>query len=349
MTILTAKQSMELRAALRGRKLSVSYGAGVDSTAMLVALHEAGVVPDVITFADTGGEKPETYQHLHLMQGVLADWGFPAVDVVRNNTLPTTPYDSLEGNCLANETLPGLAFGPASCSIKWKQVPQDQFLMGVSRGPNKRPAHPLWLAAQRDGDRIVKLIGYDSSTADLKRANKAEATMAKMAAEGKPVEFEFVYPLQILGWKRGDCVKAIAEALGTDMVPIKSACFYCPASKQWELYWLAAHHPEMFERALKIERTALTGHNSRYDEIEFGDKWENYVKDGKKFPSSSTVVGLGRKLSWNQWAVVNQVVDSEFRVRREHVAKFAAMADKMMADDNALDVRSCGMGLAEAA
>ncbi|QDU97641.1 hypothetical protein Pla8534_54920 [Lignipirellula cremea] len=41
--------------------LVVAYGLGVDSTAMLIGLQRRGVRPDLILFANTGGEKPETY------------------------------------------------------------------------------------------------------------------------------------------------------------------------------------------------------------------------------------------------------------------------------------------------
>ncbi|HDB4964111.1 TPA: hypothetical protein O6U54_002874, partial [Staphylococcus aureus] len=61
-----------------------------------------------------------------------------------------------------------------------------------------------------------------------------------------------------------------------------------------------------------------------------------------RFPSSSTSVGLGRSFAWNQWARVNDIVDSRFKVRRAAVdqARFAAMADQLQAEnDNALDVR----------
>ncbi|WP_213066995.1 hypothetical protein, partial [Acinetobacter baumannii] len=57
---------------------------------------------------------------------------------------------------------------------------------------------------------------------------------------------------------------------------------------------------------------------------------------------SSTSVGLGRSFAWNQWARVNDVVDSRFKVRRTAVdqARFAAMADQLQTEnDNALDVR----------
>jgi hypothetical protein len=60
-----------MREALSVRLLAVCFGAGVDSTAMLVALRWAGITPDVITFADTGGEKPETLDHVTRMMPFL--------------------------------------------------------------------------------------------------------------------------------------------------------------------------------------------------------------------------------------------------------------------------------------
>ena len=44
--------------------LVVSYGGGMDSTAILVGFAAAGIVPDLIVFADTGAERPETYAAL---------------------------------------------------------------------------------------------------------------------------------------------------------------------------------------------------------------------------------------------------------------------------------------------
>lgn len=154
--------------------------------------------------------------------------------------------------------------------------------------------------------------------------------------------FDYIYPLQLIGWGRADCVRVITEALGPDMVPVKSACFLCPASKQWELWWLADTHPNLFERALHMERVALIGRHSRFSEVEFGDTWENLVRNADRFPSSNTTVGLGRSFAWNQWARVNNVVDEDFRVRRKDTARFLAMARALRGEaDNALDVRAC--------
>jgi hypothetical protein len=155
-------------------------------------------------------------------------------------------------------------------------------------------------------------------------------------------DFDYAYPLQILGWDRAACIHVITETLGPHMVPIKSACFFCPASKIWELFWLAAHHPDLLERALVLERNALTGRHSRFDEVEFGKSWDELVRTADRFPSTSTTVGLGRSFAWNQWARVNQVVDDTFRVKRGEAdrARFLALADQLRRGGNALDTRA---------
>ena len=332
-TVLTTEQIQALRAALAGRMLALCFGSGVDSTAMLVALREADLKPDVITFADTGGEKPETLTHIAATNQVLAGWGWPRIDVVRKVPLAATGYDDLYGNCLANETLPSLAFGLKSCSIKWKTVPQEQFLKGVKSGQNARPQHPLWERAQATGERIVKLIGYDCGRADMRRSSRLKQVND---------DFDFAYPLQIIGWARQECVDAITTVLGAGMVPVKSACYFCPASKRWEIMWLAGHHPDLLDRALLLERQALTGKHSRFDTVEFGASWEDLVKNADSFPSSRTTIGLGRSFAWNHWTRINDVVDANGIVKRDSASQalFRRRADEMRGADNALDART---------
>lgn len=332
-TLLSATQINTLRRLLLGRRIVVCFGAGVDSTALLVVLWLSSIRPNLITFADTGGEKPETYVHLVRMNEVLRGWEWPEIVVCRKNTKESTPYVTLQGECLANETLPAIAFGMKSCSMKWKQEPQDQYLMGVKSGPNARAPHSLWLESQLSGSRIVKLFGYDSGRADLRRSRNLP-----LADEN----FDRSYPLQVLGWVRADCVHVIVEVLGLALVPIKSACWFCPASRRWELYWLAAYHPDLLEQALEIERNALTGRHSRFNTVEFGDDWDELVRDAVSFPSSKTTVGLGRSFAWNRWARMNGVVDQNFKVRRELADQFRQRARALQSeDDNALDARAC--------
>lgn len=138
-----------------GHNIALCYGGGVDSTALLVAMHRAGIRPDIITFADVGGEKPETIEYVKNMDKWLISVGFPTVTWCKKVPLPSTGYTDLTGNCIANETLPSLAFGMKSCSIKWKQIPQDYALKGCKSGPMKCDPHPLWMDYQRTGRKII--------------------------------------------------------------------------------------------------------------------------------------------------------------------------------------------------
>jgi hypothetical protein len=210
----------------------VAYGLGVDSTAMLVEFARRGVRPDLILFADTGGEKPETYAYLPVMQGYLARVGFPAVVTVRYAPARAA-YRTLEEQCLHTGTLPSLAYGGKSCSIKYKKTAQDRYVRGWE------PARACW----RRGRKVVKAIGFDAGPGDSRRLRYAEDDC-----------FTYWYPLVEWGYDRERCKQVIAAA-GLP-VPPKSACFFCPASKKHEIVWLQEHHPDLLERALTIERNA---------------------------------------------------------------------------------------------
>ncbi len=312
--------------------LVVCYGAGVDSTAMLVAMYQQGIRPDAITFADTGGEKPETYEQVRIMSDWLTARGWPAVTVCKYQT-SRAPYSDLEGNNTSNETLPSLAFGMKSCSIKWKAQPQDYAIKGCKGGPNKCDPHPLWLEAKRRGVKPVKLIGYDAGPADLRRSKN-------LKTECK--DFQYRYPLQQLGWSRQECIAAI---LGAGLaVPVKSACWFCPASQKWELYWLAGKHPELFERALELEHKAMVGKHSRWgsDACTYGKDWEEFVnKPADQWPTTSITVGLGRTFAWNHWARINKIVNAEGKVTADPAALLAKAEELQAQGGNAADRRTC--------
>lgn len=299
---------------------------------MLVLLHEQGIRPDAITFADTGGEKPETYATVELMQDWCAAVGFPAIQVCKYET-SRAPYNDLEGNNTANETLPSLAFGMKSCSIKWKAQPQDYAIKGCKGGPNKCDPHPLWIEAAAQGVKPCKLIGYDAGPADIRRS-------ARLKAEDK--DFQYCYPLQQVGWTREQCIEAIIRA-GLP-VPIKSACWFCPASQKWELYWLAGTHPDLFERALDLEHRAMIGKHSRWPwaHCDYGPQWEALINEpADQWPTVSVTVGLGRSFAWNHYARVEGITDKAGRVVMDP-AECLRRADEMKArGGNAADLRTC--------
>lgn len=200
---------MKPLASVTKQPLVVSYGMGVDSTAMLVGFADRGIVPDLILFADTGGEKPETYAYQARMDQFLVSAGFPTITVVKyvpQDFKNWPPYFTLEENCLTNGTLPSLAFGFRSCSQKWKVAPQDRFLK------TWEPALAAWHRDQK----VTKAIGFDAGPADLRRRNHA--------GNGNDPEYHFWYPLIDWDWDRSRCIEEIQRA-GLP-VPAKSSCFF---------------------------------------------------------------------------------------------------------------------------
>lgn len=133
-----------------GPATAVCWGGGWDSTAMLIRMWMMGWRPDVITIADTGGEKQGTYDFIPIFIQWLIERDFPkpiictykpkektherylkaTQNTVRRLGLKLSDerverLARLYGNMVANDTLPGIAFGPKSCSIKWKVEAQE--------------------------------------------------------------------------------------------------------------------------------------------------------------------------------------------------------------------------------
>jgi len=72
-------------------KYILSFGAGLNSTALLVFLVERNYPLDEVVFADTGGEVPETYEHLKIVDSYLSKYGIPFKIVKsKNGTLYET-------------------------------------------------------------------------------------------------------------------------------------------------------------------------------------------------------------------------------------------------------------------
>lgn len=224
----------------------VSFGAGVNSTAMILGMYERGERPDLILFADTGGEKPETYQHINVIQQWCRRHDMPDITVISYNS---PKHSTLEEECWNNETLPSKAFGFSGCSVKWKRQPMDKYLLMHSS------CQKVW----EQGQKVQRLIGI----------HLGEYRRGKIADDQR---YTYRYPLREWGWKQRDCEDAIKRH-GFKR-PVKSACFFCPAMKKFEVLWLAYEHPDLFHRAIEMEEQA----------IEAG--------------RLETVKGLGRNWSW---------------------------------------------------
>ncbi len=206
---------------------AVAYGGGKNSAGLLCGMREWGERPDYILFSDTSGEKPETYQHIHLMNRWCLSVGFPPIIWVRYRG----KYKSLEDECLGSKTLPSLAYGYKKCSQKWKRGPQEIELNN----------HQAFKAFWSYGLKVQKLIGYD-------------VTEDHRTGIVEDEKYTYRYPLVEQEWDRQDCDAAILRA-GLPLPP-KSSCYFCPAMKKQEIQDLDNKHPELAARALAIEANA---------------------------------------------------------------------------------------------
>lgn len=204
----------------------VAYGGGTDSTAMLIECVNRNINVDLILFADTGGEKPHTYEYIKLFNKWLKDNQMPEIDVIKNEN--ESKKGGLEALCLKNKTLPSIAYGFKSCSVQFKIEPVDKYLR-VNHGNE-------W-----DGREIVKFIGYDAGE-------------DRRAKESPNEHYTNRFPLIEWNIDRDECVEIIKAA--NLPFPGKSACFFCPSSKPSEIKELKATYPELAERALLIESNA---------------------------------------------------------------------------------------------
>lgn len=222
-------------------RIVVSFGGGTNSTALLVGMVNNNLMPDSIVFADTGGEKPETYSYLSYFSKWLVSNGFPEITVVRYKTKYGVEI-TLEQYLLERKVLPPIAYGYKSCSDKFKIRPLNKFIK------QKYPNEP-----------INMFIGFDVGE--------------KRRIKENPIKTHTnIYKLVEWGWDREKCITVILSA-GL-CLPGKSSCFFCPNMKKDEIINLS---PDLQERSFNIERLAapnlleLKGLGRNY-------KWEDLIK-----------------------------------------------------------------------
>ncbi len=194
-----------------------AWGMGLDSTAMIIEWVSRGWPLDLVLTADTGSERPETYDYLPIFQRWMDAHGIEheIVSYAPKRFKHWPPYFTLLENCLTNATLPSISFGRHSCSQKWKIQPQDKWV------ETWEPAQRTWAR----GGKVIKLIGYDASPADSRRYAHREGHVDP--------RYDYCYPLRDWNWDRFRCAARIkAEGLP---VPVKSSCFFCAAMKPHEV------------------------------------------------------------------------------------------------------------------
>ena len=215
----------------------LSYGAGVNTVAMLLRLVEEGWRGPIV-FADTGGEHPETYCHMAMMDRWL-DERCLAIERISFGTLTEAEVrdaprrasigrgkvaTTLEQYCLTLHMVPIL--GIRRCSIIFK-----------------RSVIAAWAATR---GLTVQMIGISSD--EPRRIRDGPGLL---------------YPLNDWGWSRRDCVDYIRKRHVP--VPRKSGCFFCPSQRRSEWRELLEVHPDLYAMAEAMEVNASrNGHRATF-------------------------------------------------------------------------------------
>jgi hypothetical protein len=124
----------------------LSFGGGLNSTALAVFLISNDYPLDEVIFADTGGEVPETYNHLKVIDDYLSDHGIPFTMVrSKNGTL----YD---------------------CCARRKVIP-SQIWRWCTRDYKITPIHAYYRSLN---SHIIQYLGISYEERDRMKQSRAE-------------------------------------------------------------------------------------------------------------------------------------------------------------------------------
>lgn len=232
------------------QRIIVACGLGVDSFAMLVAMKEKGVRPDVIHWADTGSERHQTYQAFNVLQKWCKDNDFPPIVAVRRRC-PQAGHLSLIHQNWRTEQAPSARMGANhSCSESWKLQPQRNYDRNLPwLWDYNKPVTMIGFDADevegstrrglKDSQpKAVEMIGFDAEEVGKRKSGNASYAVESRTDKDSNAAYETRFPLAEWGLDRQDCVDMIREE--NLPVPGKSACIHCPFSKKCELHEMKA-------------------------------------------------------------------------------------------------------------
>ncbi|MBF0488456.1 MAG: phosphoadenosine phosphosulfate reductase family protein [Nitrospirae bacterium] len=201
----------------------VSYGGGVNSTAMTIFLINKSEVPDLIVFCDTGAELPATLEYVNYFSTWLKDNAGIEITTIRKDG------EGLYDYCFRKRLVPMRQY--RWCTSDWKIKPFDRYLK------------------QFEGDKIV-YIGYDAG-----EDGRVTSALSNYKKYKRPTQ---VFPLHEADIDREGCINIIkVEGL---RLPLKSGCFICPFTKKSAFREMKRNNPSLFQKALDLEANCASGH-----------------------------------------------------------------------------------------
>ena len=218
-------------------KTFLSFGAGVQTTTMLILVGKGEIETDAVIFADTGAEHPETYEYIEKYDKPLCEKiGIPFMTVrmhrkITNVDTGQQEYaDSLREVIIRRRRVP-------SVNMRWcteyaKITPIKLALRGMQKeGSFVKPA--------------TALIGI--SIDEKHRAFNPDGSWKQPHHS----EYKNAYPLIEKGISRDDCHRIIKDYGWPD--PVKSGCYFCPFQGPREWVSLYHNHPDLFWDAVALE------------------------------------------------------------------------------------------------
>ncbi len=224
------------------RPTYLSLGAGVQSSALLLALQTGHIVDQPLRlaiFADTGWEPSAVYRHLDQLRAISKT----PITITQLSPHATLREDILSGGNLSRRRTgtaktfvdipahfkhPGgkRGLGQRQCTGPWKIVPVERAIrkdLGVQAISEKHP--------------IRQLIGISADEWQRMKTHKNS-------------NIENVYPLVDNNWDRQDCLDYLHEHW-PELSPQKSACIGCPFHTS--AYWLSLPEEEK-QDAIEVDR-----------------------------------------------------------------------------------------------
>jgi len=212
----------------------VSFGAGVNTGAMLTILRLKKIPYTEVVYADTKTNWDSEYKWIETEAKPYLEKENIKFTSVHSKIKTTKGEGSLEGWCLDRKILPPIS--RRECTDKFKIIPIIDYI---------KTTYPE--------DLVFMYIGYDAD--EPERAKKLLDWKEQNKKTGrdnfKRLPYVPVYPLLEWGISRARC-KELIKALGL-RVPEKSRCFICPFMKEEGFAKLFKDEPHNFEKAMVLE------------------------------------------------------------------------------------------------
>jgi hypothetical protein len=212
---------------------SISYGGGIQSTALVLLAIEGRIDFEVALFANVGddSEHPGTLTWVRdVMQPYAKERGFPIheLDRVRRDGTTETLMGRLTKEGSRSLPIPvrmsNGAPGTRSCTADFK-------IAVVGK----------WLKANGADKNDPATVAIGISTDEIQRVGNKKVM---------PYE-TIVYPLIDLGWNRSRCTEYIRQMMGA--IPPKSSCFFCPFHRPLTWAEMRRDEPDLFDKSADLE------------------------------------------------------------------------------------------------